>query len=70
MGTLPFVQLFAPRPSGELNRLIPKSNDGIALARLHVAPSLSFSSSPLPLFLHFILYSARLKQNEKKGEAY
>ena len=28
---LPFVQLFAPRPSGELNRLIPKSNDGIAL---------------------------------------
>jgi hypothetical protein len=24
----------------------------------------------LPRFLHFILYSARLKQNEKKGEAF
>ena len=28
------------------------------------------AASLLPLFLHFILYSARLKQNEKKGEAY
>ena len=43
---LPFVQLFAPRPSGELNRLIPKSHDGIALARLHVAPSLLEKSDP------------------------